>query len=124
MCGDFLEQRRVQRLGVYRCFMKKKNVVLNRAQINVTKTASEPISIEKCPLKATMSQRHNNYYGFEKTGFKNKQFYYPRNNMTYVEKMECRCHVCPHSILEGCPKSTIVKTIQNKIRKRRSKKRL
>ena len=35
-----------------------------------------------------MSQRHGNYYGFVKTGFKNKQFYYPRNNMLYIEKNE------------------------------------
>ena len=70
MCDDFLKNLRIQRLGVYHCFMKTsdKHVVENIAQGNATKTENEPISIENVYLnKNTMSQRHGNYRGFVKS---------------------------------------------------------
>ena len=72
MCGDFSKNRRAQRLGVYRCFVKTSDnhIVQNTAQRNATKTENEPISIEKIYLeKPRFPNGTVNYYGFVKTGF-------------------------------------------------------
>ena len=89
MCGDFLKKRRAQRLGVYGCFLKKKMMkMLYKTEHNETqqkqKTSQSPSKNDL--LKATMCQRHEDYYGFVKTGFEKRQFYYPRKNMIYIGK--------------------------------------
>ena len=68
-------------------------------------------------LKATMSQRHSNYYGFVKTGFEKRQLYYPRNNMIYVEKLNFLCHFGAHWILKVVPKSTSFENIEKNEKK-------
>ena len=70
MCCDLLKIRRAQRLGVYRCFMNKvTNMLYKTAHEETQKQKYEQIAIDQNDLlKATMSQRHRNYYGSVKTG--------------------------------------------------------
>ena len=75
MCGDFLKKRTAQRLGVYRWFLKKINKIFRLKMLYKTmlKKRNENRQVAKLHrknevLKATMSQRHEDYYGFVQTG--------------------------------------------------------
>ena len=73
MCGGFLKKRRAQRLGVYGCFIEKVIKMMYKTEHTETQpkqqTSQSPSKNDL--LKTTMSERHSNYYGFVKTGFRN-----------------------------------------------------
>ena len=82
MCGDFLKKRAAQRLGVYRCLKKKKrkkrvSKVLYKTKHKTTQQNRKLANLHRQNdlFKATMFQRHKDYYGFVKTGFENKPHY-------------------------------------------------
>ena len=116
MCGDFLKKRRAQRPGVYRYFMKQiiKALYKTEHKENATKTANEPISIKNDLLKATMSQRHGNYYGFVKTGFEKRKAHGKFAGATRHHLADFGNHFDTHRIFKGVPESTIFEKITKK----------
>ena len=130
MCGDFLTKRRAQRLGVYRWFLKKSDKKCCIKQSTTKRIKNRKLANlhrKNDFLKATMSQRHRDYYGFVKTGFETR----PQKGTPgklfgghFGDTWSIWCHFWPHRISKGVPTSTIFEKNLKKMRKRRSKKRL
>ena len=126
MGGDFLKKWRAQWLNVYRCLMSKNilNAIWNKAQRDATKTEHQPMYIDKNDLlNATMSQRHNDYYGFVKTGFENGGCVRYQFSAFWRHLVDVGAIFDP-SDFEGGPKIDSFFFKYKKMRKRRSKKRL
>jgi hypothetical protein len=127
MCGDFLKKRRAQRLGVYRFFMKRSDKQCcskqsTKKRIQNSKWAN--LRRKNYLLKATMSQRHSNYYGFMKTGSAKVSYRLCFCCACWRPVIDLGSHFWPHWISKGVPKLTIFEKNQKKMIKRRSKKRL
>ena len=68
-----------------------------------------------------MSQRHNNYYGFVRTGFAKKlpapdSFFQIFGATWFTEEEEEGCHFGAHWILKGVPKSSFLDMQANRMR--------